>query len=47
MSVMILDDGSSIIKAKIAQELRADFFLAHPYAAWERGTNENMNSLIR
>ncbi|HEY5671548.1 MAG TPA: IS30 family transposase, partial [Anaerolineales bacterium] len=27
--------------------LEADFFFAHPYAAWERGSNENMNGLLR
>ena len=32
---------------RIAQELGLDFFFAHPYAAWERGTNENMNGLVR
>lgn len=31
----------------ISQELGADFFFAHPYASWERGTNENTNGLIR
>ncbi|MDP2265367.1 MAG: IS30 family transposase, partial [Thiobacillus sp.] len=28
---------------RIACELGADFFFAHPYASWERGANENMN----
>ena len=31
----------------IAQSLDLKFFFAHPYAAWERGTNENMNGLLR
>ena len=31
----------------IAQGLGADIYFAHPYASWERGTNENTNGLIR
>lgn len=32
---------------RIAHELEISFFFAHPYAAWERGANENMNGLVR
>jgi IS30 family transposase len=32
---------------RIAQALNADFFFAHPYAAWEWVANENMNGLVR
>ena len=31
---------------EISHILEADFFFAHPYAAWERGSNENMNGLL-
>ena len=31
----------------IAQTLALRFYFAHPYAAWERGANENMNGLLR
>jgi IS30 family transposase len=31
---------------QIAQALQLQFYFAHPYAAWERGTNENTNSLL-
>ena len=32
---------------QIAQTLNLKFYFAHPYAAWERGTNENTNGLLR
>ena len=42
------DNGREFARHKdIAKALTADFYFAHPYSSWERGTNENMNGLIR
>ncbi len=42
------DNGKEFARhASMAATLKADFFFAHPYAAWERGTNENLNGLVR
>jgi IS30 family transposase len=42
------DNGREFARHKdIADTLNASFYFAHPYASWERGTNENMNGLIR
>ena len=42
------DNGREFAKHEhIAHVLEGDFFFAHPYAAWERGANENVNGLIR
>jgi IS30 family transposase len=42
------DNGKEFAEhERISCELNTDFFFAHPFAAWERGTNENMNGLVR
>jgi IS30 family transposase len=42
------DNGKEFAEHKeIAEELGADVYFAHPYASWERGTNENTNGLLR
>ena len=42
------DNGSEFsYHEKIAKQLKADFYFAHPYSSWERGLNENTNGLVR
>ncbi len=42
------DNGKEFADHQVISEvLNADFFFAHPYSAWERGSNENMNGLLR
>ena len=42
------DNGKEFAEhAAIAKKLQAEFYFAHPQAAWERGSNENMNGLLR
>lgn len=42
------DNGKEFAEHEaISRALHAGFYFAHPYAAWERGLNENVNGLIR
>lgn len=42
------DNGKEFAQhEQIAADLDVQVFFAHPYASWERGTNENTNGLIR
>lgn len=42
------DNGKEFAKHKyVAETLNIDFYFALPYHPWERGSNENLNGLIR
>ena len=42
------DNGREfILHEEIAKELEIDYYFAHPYASYERGSIENLNGLIR
>jgi IS30 family transposase len=42
------DNGTEFASFKYIEEhLGINFYFAHPYHSWERGTNENTNGLIR
>jgi len=48
LHIITADNGKEFAEhERIAQDLETDFYFAHPYAAWERGANENMNGLVR
>jgi IS30 family transposase len=42
------DNGKEFaLHEQIAKMLEADFYFAHPNAAWQRGSSENVNGLVR
>ena len=42
------DRGSEFASwRKIEKELHCDMYFADPYCAWQKGTNENSNGLLR
>lgn len=48
VETLTVDNGKEFAgHAKIKDQTGADVYFAHPYASWERGTNENTNGLIR
>ena len=45
---LTLDNGREFARpAELERRLSVKIFFAHPYHAWERGTNENTNGLLR
>ena len=45
---LTLDNGREFARPiELERRLRLQVFFAHPYHAWERGTNENTNGLLR
>ena len=48
LKTITFDNGKEFAgHEEVASALEADCYFAHPYASWERGTNENTNGLIR
>ena len=48
VSTITCDNGKEFVEhQRISHELNAQVYFAHPNSAWERGTNENTNGLIR
>lgn len=42
------DNGKEFAKHKeLSERLHFDYYFAHPYHSWERGSNENYNRLLR
>jgi|TARA_B110000116_G_C16639274_1_gene492114 IS30 family transposase len=45
---MTSDNGKEFAEHQtVAEKSYIDYYFAHPYHSWERGSNENLNGLIR
>ncbi len=45
---MTADNGKEFSEHQfVAESLNIDHYFAHPYHSWERGSNENLNGLVR
>lgn len=45
---LTVDNGTEhALHEEIAKELEVNVYFCHPYHSWEKGTNENMNGLVR
>jgi len=48
LKTMTSDNGKEFaLHRTISDKLNLDFYFAEPYHSWERGSNENLNGLIR
>lgn len=48
IKTMTADNGKEFAAHKhVAEQLNIDYYFARPYHSWERGSNENLNGLIR
>jgi len=48
LKTMTSDNGKEFaLHRTISDKLNLDFYFAEPYDSWERGSNENLNGLIR
>ncbi len=48
LNTLTADNGGEFVEhERVSKALGLDFYFAHPYSAWERGTNEQANGLIR
>ncbi len=45
---MTADNGKEFSEHEfVAESLNIDHYFTHPYHSWERGSNENLNELVR